>query len=153
VMHRGIEAMLEETDPYTDFVPEENLDDLKFMATGKYGGVGASINTSGDSTVVTDIYEGSPMFKAGVKPGDILVSLDNKPTRGMDQEEVSRILNGAPGTALTMELQNPLTGVKTTRKIIREEINVRPVSYAGMVSKDVGYIKMVQFTENSGAQV
>src|SRR5690606_16195575 len=52
VMHRGIEAMLEETDPYTDFVPEENLDDLKFMATGKYGGVGASINTSGDSTVV-----------------------------------------------------------------------------------------------------
>jgi len=153
VMHKGIEAMLEETDPYTDFVPEENLDDLKFMATGKYGGVGASINTSGDSTVVTDIYEGSPMFKAGVKPGDILVSLDGQPTRGMDQEEISRILKGAPGTALTMELQNPLTGKRTTRKIIREEINVRPVSYAGMVSKEVGYIKMVQFTENSGAQV
>jgi carboxyl-terminal processing protease len=153
VMHKGIEAMLEETDPYTDFVPEENLDDLKFMATGRYGGVGASINTSGDSTVITDIYEGSPMHKAGVKPGDILLSLDNKPTRGMDQEEISRMLKGTAGTALSMVLKNPSTGVETTKKIVREEINVRPVSYSGIVSNDVGYIKMVQFTENSGAQV
>jgi len=153
VMHKGIEAMLEETDPYTDFVPEENLDDLKFMATGKYGGVGASINTSGDTTVITDVYEGSPMHKAGIKPGDILISLDGKPTRGMDQEEISRSLKGVPGTSLDMVLQNPHSGAQTTRKITREEINVRPVSYAGLVGNDVGYIKMVQFTENSGAQV
>jgi carboxyl-terminal processing protease len=153
VMHKGIEAMLEETDPYTDFVPEENLDDLKFMATGKYGGVGASINTSGDTTVITDVYEGSPMHKAGIKPGDILISLDGKPTRGMDQEEISRSLKGVPGTSLDMVLQNPHNGAQTTKKITREEINVRPVSYAGLVGNDVGYIKMVQFTENSGAQV
>ncbi|HEY0610216.1 MAG TPA: S41 family peptidase [Chitinophaga sp.] len=153
VMHKGIEAMLEETDPYTDFVPEENLDDLKFMATGKYGGVGASINTTGDTTVITDVYEGSPMHKAGIKPGDILISLDSKPTRGMDQEEISRLLKGVPGTSLDMVLQNPHNGAQTTKKITREEINVRPVSYAGLVGTDVGYIKMVQFTENSGAQV
>jgi carboxyl-terminal processing protease len=153
VMHKGIEAMLEETDPYTDFVPEENLDDLKFMATGKYGGVGASINTTGDTTVITDIYEGSPMHKAGIKPGDILLSLDGKPTNGMDQEEISRLLKGAPGTSLDMVLKNPHTGAQSTKKITREEINVRPVSYAGIVGNDVGYIKMVQFTENSGAQV
>jgi carboxyl-terminal processing protease len=153
MMHKGIEAMLEETDPYTDFVPEENLDDLKFMATGKYGGVGASINTSGDTTVITDVYEGSPMHRAGIKPGDILISLDNKPTRGMDQEEISRLLKGTAGTSLDMLIRNPHTGAQTTKKITREEINVRPVSYSGIVSKDVGYIKMVQFTENSGAQV
>lgn len=153
VMHKGIEAMLEETDPYTDFVPEENLDDLKFMATGKYGGVGASINTSGDTTVITDVYEGSPMHKAGIKPGDILVTLDGKSTRGMDQEEISRLLKGVPGTSLDMVLKNPHTGAQATKKITREEINVRPVSYAGLVGNDVGYIKMVQFTENSGAQV
>ncbi|KAA2245310.1 S41 family peptidase [Chitinophaga agrisoli] len=153
VMHKGIEAMLEETDPYTDFVPEENLDDLKFMATGKYGGVGASINTNGDTTVITDIYEGSPMHRAGVKPGDLLLSLDGKPTKGMDQEEISRLLKGAPGTSLDMVLQNPMTGKDVTKKIVREEINVMPVSYSGMVNNDIGYIKMVQFTENSGAQV
>lgn len=153
IMHKGIEAMLEETDPYTDFVPEENLDDLKFMATGKYGGVGASINTTNDTTVITDIYEGSPMHRAGIKPGDILLSLDNKPTRGMDQDEISRSLKGTAGTSLEMVLKNPSTGLQFTKKITREEINVRPVSYAGIVSNDVGYIKMVQFTENSGAQV
>ncbi|HEY0608505.1 MAG TPA: S41 family peptidase [Chitinophaga sp.] len=153
IMHKGIEAMLEETDPYTDFVPEENLDDLKFMATGRYGGVGASINTANDTTVITDIYEGSPMHRAGIKPGDILLSLDNKPTRGMDQEEISRSLKGTAGTSLEMVFKNPSTGLQFTKKITREEINVRPVSYAGIVSNDVGYIKMVQFTENSGAQV
>lgn len=153
IMHKGIEAMLDETDPYTDFVPEENLDDLKFMATGKYGGVGASINTSGDTTVITDVYEGSPMHKAGIKPGDILISLDNKPTRGMDQEEISRLLKGTAGTSLDMVIRNPHTGAQTTKKITREEINVRPVSFSGIVSNDIGYIKMVQFTENSGAQV
>ncbi len=153
VMHKGIEAMLEETDPYTDFVPEENLDDLKFMATGKYGGVGASINTNGDTTVITDIYEGSPMHRAGVKPGDLLLSLDGKPTKGMDQEEISRLLKGAPGTSLDMVLQNPVSSKEVSKKIVREEINVMPVSYSGLVNNDVGYIKMVQFTENSGAQV
>jgi carboxyl-terminal processing protease len=93
------------------------------------------------------------MHKAGIKPGDILISLDGKPTRGMDQEEISRSLKGVPGTSLDMVLQNPHSGAQTTRKITREEINVRPVSYAGLVGNDVGYIKMVQFTENSGAQV
>ncbi|MBP1651005.1 MAG: carboxyl-terminal protease [Bacteroidetes bacterium] len=61
LMHKGIDAILEETDPYTDFIPEENLDELKFMATGKYGGVGISVITDSIRTVVTDIYEGSPM--------------------------------------------------------------------------------------------
>ncbi|HJU46108.1 MAG TPA: hypothetical protein VJ647_04945, partial [Chitinophagaceae bacterium] len=69
LMHKGIDAMLEETDPYTDFIPEENLDELKFMATGKYGGVGVSVNTDSERTVIADVYEGSPIDKAGIKPG------------------------------------------------------------------------------------
>ncbi|NLR60147.1 S41 family peptidase [Chitinophaga polysaccharea] len=153
IMHKGIEAMLEETDPFTDFVSEENLDDLKFMATGKYGGVGASINTNGDWTTITDVYEGSPMDKAGVKPGDIIVSMDGKSVKNVAQEEISRQLKGAAGTSLDMVFRNPLTGVETPRKIVREEINVKPVSYAGIVKNDIGYIKMTQFTENSGAMV
>lgn len=153
IMHKGIAAMLEETDPYTDFVSEENLDDLKFMATGKYGGVGASINTMGDWTTITDVYEGSPIDKEGIKPGDVIISLDNKSAKGMEQEEVSKLLKGSAGTVLNMVLRNPVTGKETARKVIREEINVKPVSYAGMVKHDIGYIKMTQFTENSGLQV
>lgn len=153
LMHKGIDAMLEETDPYTDFIPEEKLDELKFMATGKYGGVGVSVNTDSDRTVITDIYEGSPMDKAGVKAGDIIVSLDGKSTRGMDQDDISRILKGAPGSTLEMVTRHPVTGAETTKKITREEINVRAVSFSGIAGKDVGYIKMTQFTENSGELV
>ncbi|WP_143308089.1 S41 family peptidase [Chitinophaga vietnamensis] len=153
VMHKGIDAILEETDPFTDFISEENLDDLKFMATGKYGGVGASINTNGDWTAITDVYEGSPMDKAGVKPGDIIVSMDGKSAKNMAQEDISKQLKGAPGTTLDMVFRNPVNGKETSKKIIRDEINVKAVSYAGIVKNDIGYIRMTQFTENSGALV
>lgn len=153
LMHKGIEAMLEETDPYTDFISEENLDELKFMATGKYGGVGVSVNTDSERTVIADIYEGSPMDKAGVKPGDIIVSLDGKKASGMEQEEISRLLKGAPGSALDLVLKNPVSGIETPKKIIREEINVRAVSFSGIAGNDIGYIRMTQFTENSGEMV
>ncbi len=153
VMRKGIEAMLEETDPFTDFVSEENLDDLKFMATGKYGGVGASINTNGEWTAITDVYEGSPMDKAGVKPGDIIVSMNGQSSKNVAQEDISRQLKGAAGTPLDMVFRNPVTGAETPKKIIREEINVKAVSYAGILKNDIGYIKMTQFTENSGAMV
>ncbi|GEP89416.1 C-terminal processing peptidase-3. Serine peptidase. MEROPS family S41A [Chitinophaga terrae (ex Kim and Jung 2007)] len=153
LMRKGIDAMLEETDPFTDFVAEENLDDLKFMATGKYGGVGASIYTNGEWTSITDVYEGSPMDRAGVKPGDIIVSMDGKSCKNVAQEDISRQLKGAAGTPLDMVLRNPVTGQETNKKIIREEINVKAVSYSGIVKEDIGYIKMTQFTENSGIMV
>ncbi|WP_343744733.1 S41 family peptidase [Chitinophaga sp.] len=153
VMHRGIEAILEETDPFTDFVTEENLDDLKFMATGKYGGVGASINKNGEWTTITDVYEGSPMDKAGVKPGDIIVTMDGKSVKDTPQDDISKMLKGAPGTSLDILFRNPVSGKESPKKIVREEINVKPVSYSGLVGKDIAYIRMTQFTENSGAMV
>ncbi|SIO48789.1 S41 family peptidase [Chitinophaga niabensis] len=153
LMHKGIEAMLEETDPFTDFVPEEELDELRFMATGKYGGVGTSIYTEGEWTSITDVYEGSPMAKAGVKAGDIIVSLNGKSAKNMEQDDISLMLKGNPGTSLDIVLRHPLTGVEKAYKIIRDDINVKPVSYSGVIRNDIGYIKMSQFTENSGLQV
>lgn len=153
LMQRGIEAMLEETDPYTDFVSEENLDELRFIATGRYGGVGASIFTDGEWTAITDVYEGSPMAKAGVKPGDIIVSLDGKSAKGMSQDDVSAILKGNPGTVLNVVLRHPISGQEAPKKIVREDINVKPVSFSSVIREDIGYIKMTQFTENSGEAV
>ncbi len=153
LIQTGIEAMLEETDPYTDFVPEEELDELRFMATGKYGGVGASIYTEGEWTSITDIYEGSPMDKAGIKAGDVIVSLDGKSARNMEQDEVSRYLKGTAGTTLAIVLRHPINSTEKTYKIVREDINVKPVSYSGVIRKNVGYIKMTQFTEGSAEQV
>lgn len=153
LIQTGIEAMLEETDPYTDFVPEEELDELRFMATGRYGGVGASIYTEGEWTSITDVYEGSPMDKAGIKPGDVIVSLDGQSARNMEQEEVSRYLKGTAGTTLAIVLRHPLNNSEKTYRIVREDINVKPVSFSGVIRKNVGYIKMTQFTEGSAEQV
>lgn len=152
-IQKGIEAILDETDPYTDFIKEENLDELKYMATGKYGGVGASINTNGEWTAITDVYPGSPMDKANVKPGDIIESMDGKSMKNIPQDSISKLLKGAPGTTLDIVFRHPLTNATTTKKIPRQEINVKPVSYAGFVKNDIGYIKMTQFTENSGDMV
>ncbi|MBV7528974.1 S41 family peptidase [Chitinophaga sp. sic0106] len=152
-IQKGIEAILDETDPYTDFIAEENLDELKYMATGKYGGVGASINTNGDWTSITDVYPGSPMDKANVKPGDIIESMDGKSMKNIPQDSISKLLKGNPGTTLDIVFRHPLTNATTTKKIARQEINVKPVSYSGFVKNDIGYIKMTQFTENSGDMV
>lgn len=153
IMTTGIEAMLESLDPYTDYIPEDNLDDLKFQTTGKYAGVGASIRKMGDWTVITEVYEGSPMEKAGVKAGDIIVSLDGKPAKGLPQEEVSRLLKGKPFTPLQIVVSNPITRQENSLTIVRNEINLKTVSYAGMVTPQIGYIRMQQFTEFSGSQV
>ncbi|NIG52124.1 S41 family peptidase [Chitinophaga sp. Cy-1792] len=152
-IQKGISAILDETDPFTDFISEDNLDDLKYMATGKYGGVGASISTNGDWTNITDIYPGTPMDKAGVKPGDIIITLDGRSMKNVPQDTVSKLLKGTPGTALDILFKNPIDGTTATKKIVRQEINVKPVSYAGFVKNDIGYIKMTQFTEASGEQV
>ncbi|ATL46278.1 peptidase S41 [Chitinophaga caeni] len=152
LMNHGIQAILEETDPYTDFIPEENLEELKFMATGKYGGIGAATITDSTWTRITDIYEGGPMEKAGVRVGDIIIKLDGKDAKGLSNEEVSKFLKGNAGTGLDILLRNPVTGKDTPRHIVREEINVHPVSYYGMVGK-MAYIKMIQFTEMSAHQV
>ncbi|SHM29220.1 C-terminal processing peptidase-3. Serine peptidase. MEROPS family S41A [Chitinophaga jiangningensis] len=152
-IQKGIEAILDETDPYTDFIAEENLDELKYMATGKYGGVGASINTNGEWTSITDIYPGSPMDKANVKPGDIIESMDGKSMKNIAQDSISKLLKGTPGTTIDIVFRHPLTNATTTKKIARQEINVKPVSYSGFVKNDIGYIKMTQFTENSGDMV
>lgn len=153
LMNKGIQAILEETDPYTDFIPEENLEDLKFMATGKYGGIGAATVTDSNWTSISDIYEGGPMHKAGVKAGDIIVRLEGQNAKGMSNEDVSKLLKGNAGSTLNITFRNPMTGVETAKSIQREEINVRPVSYYGLVENDVAYIKMIQFTENCALQV
>ncbi|MFB6457706.1 S41 family peptidase [Chitinophaga sp. Hz27] len=152
-IQKGISAILDETDPFTDFISEDNLDDLKYMATGKYGGVGASINTNGEWTSISDIYPNSPMDKAGVKPGDIIQTLDGRSMQNIPQDSVSKMLKGTPGTSLDIVFKNPINGTTTNKKIVRQEINVKPVSYSGFVKNDIGYIKMTQFTESSGDQV
>ncbi|HEY6083311.1 MAG TPA: S41 family peptidase, partial [Chitinophagaceae bacterium] len=156
LMGTAIDAMTESLDPYTTYYSENDLSDLKFITTGKYAGVGASIRKTGEWTAITDIYAHSPFQQAGIKIGDVIVSLNGQSAKNMSTEDISKLLKGDPGSVLNLIVRNPVNGRESAKKVTRAEISVNSVSYAGMVPgtrNGIGYIKMVQFTEFSADEV
>lgn len=149
----GIEGMLEELDPYTSFIPEEEADDYSFAITGKYGGIGALIRKSGDYTVVAEPYEGFPAAKAGLRAGDKLLAIDGKSMKGKEVKEVSESLKGDPATDLVVEIERPGAKEPLTIKIIREKISISNVQYHGMLNSKTGYIRLGNFTQEAGREV
>lgn len=96
VMKNGIDEMLSSLDPYTDYIPESEAEDYKFMTTGQYGGIGALITKKGDYVMVSDPYEGFPAQKAGLKAGDIIIEVNNTPVKGKNTSDVSDLLKVSP---------------------------------------------------------
>ncbi|HWR99483.1 MAG TPA: PDZ domain-containing protein, partial [Prolixibacteraceae bacterium] len=103
----SIDDMLESLDPYTTFIPEEEMDDFKFMTTGEYGGIGALIRKRGDKIVVAEPYEGFPAQKTGLKAGDIFIEVDGKPVNKSTVEEVSARLKGPAKKLLRLKMMRP----------------------------------------------
>lgn len=150
----GIDAMLEELDPYTVYYPEEKMSNLKMMTTGKYGGMGAYIRQRKDSTVIIqEPFADSPAAEAGLQVGDVLLKIDDKDLKGMNSTEVSEALRGEPGTTFVLKVQRP--GEKKPRefKITRRSIKKAAIPYAGMVKDNVGYICLVEFTEGCAKEM
>lgn len=149
----GIDAMLEELDPYTIYYPEEDAGDLKMMTTGKYGGIGSIIRMRKDSTViVAEPYAGMPAAEVGLQTGDVMLKIDDKDLKGMTSSEVSDLLRGEPGTTFVLRVQRP--GEKKPRdfKITRRNVKVSAMPYYGLVG-DAGYINLTQFTEGCAKDV
>ncbi|WP_222166047.1 S41 family peptidase [Edaphocola aurantiacus] len=152
----GLDAMLNELDPYTNFITEAEAEEFEMQFNGKYGGVGTTVKIdSTENIIVEAIRQGSPIDKAGVKPGDIIISIDGNAVKGKKDEEVGLLLKGAPGTKLTMVLQNPVTKKQFTKEVTREEITIPAIPYYGFVDKDkqIGYVLLSQFTPNCGREV
>lgn len=152
LMKTGIDAMLESLDPYTEYVPESEIEDykLKYVST-QYGGIGASTVFIDGKLYVNEVSEGYPAFKSEVKPGDQLLKINGIEVKGKDRAEVSQLLRGPKGTAVDLVLNRE--GKEIAKKLIREEIKQPNVSYSGMVGDGVGYIKLDKFLENSGQEV
>jgi carboxyl-terminal processing protease len=149
----GIDDMLESLDPYTTYIPEEDMDDFKFMTTGEYGGIGALISKRGDNIVVAEPYEGFPAQKAGLKAGDIFLELDGKEVNKSTVEEVSSRLKGPAKKALKLKMLRPETKKPFVVDLIREEISIDPVTYAGMLDSKTGYIRLSSFTDGCSDRV
>lgn len=153
LMKKGIDSMLETLDPYTNYIPESDIEDFRFLTTGQYGGIGALIKQKGDNVIISDPYEGYPAQKAGLLAGDLILEIDGKAVNNKKTDDISRLLKGSPKTQVHLLIQREGESAPFEKTITREEIKVKSVPYYGMVSDDIAYIRLNSFTENSGRDV
>ncbi|MGM0625036.1 MAG: S41 family peptidase [Bacteroidota bacterium] len=150
---KGIDEMLESLDPYTVYIPESKIEDLTFMTTGQYGGIGALIRKQGEFVVVSDPYKGFPADEAGLKAGDKLIEVDGISLKGKKTEQVSQLLKGQPGTEVKLTIERAVTGKEEKVSIERRKVQVNPVPYYGMLTDEVGYVRLTSFTNKAASEV
>ena len=152
LMKTGVDAMLKSLDPYTNYIPEEDLADYRTMTTGQYGGIGATIGNRNGKTLVIMPYEGFPAYKAGLKIGDEILAINGIALKTKTTTQVSKLLKGAPNTPLTLKIKRVgKTDFDVTLK--RQTIQIDNVPFYDMIASDVGYIQLTDFTQGASREV
>jgi carboxyl-terminal processing protease len=144
----AIDEMLKSLDPYTEFIPESDMEDYKLMATGQYGGIGALIQKLDSFVVVSQPYEGFPAYNAGLRAGDIILEINGVSVKGKSTQEVSEMLKGTPDTDVEISFKNIFDENIKKVKLNRKEIKLPEVPYYGIVAPHIGYISLSSFTMN-----
>ena len=149
IMRAGVDAMLEELDPYTLYIPEEENEDLQMMLSKSYGGIGAIIHKAKDENVIiNEPYAGSPAQKYGLQCGDEIIEIDGVQTKGLETKESSDRMKGKPGTTVMFKVKKVRTGDTLDIPVVRERIHFPDIEYAGMLDDTTGYILQSGFTDN-----
>ncbi|NQV02501.1 MAG: S41 family peptidase [Bacteroidia bacterium] len=149
----GIDAMLQSLDPYTNFIPEVEVEDYKFMTTGQYGGIGALIHQQDNYVIISEPYEGSPAQKSGLLAGDKIVEVNGQAAEGKSYDDVSAVLKGQAGTEVHLKFKREGVDQLIEKTIIRENIKIDNIPYYGIVGDDIGYIKLIGFMKHAGREV
>ena len=151
VVGNAINGMLRSLDPYTVYYSEDKTNELRTMLTGKYAGIGSIIrwNSQISNSVIEEPYEGMPAAEAGLRKGDVILSIDSESMKGKDNAYVSDHLRGDAGTTFELKIRRPSTGKEMRFKITRRSIQMPAVPYYGVQQGGIGYIKLNEFTENS----
>ena len=149
LMQDGAMGMVRNLDPYTEYMSDEAMSDFEFQATGKYGGIGATIRMKRDSSgvVIAQPYKGSPSDKAGLKIGDKFVTIDGEDVTRATTEQVSSKLKGTPGTMVRLGVRRLMTGEVEELDIERARIVISGIPYAGYVADGIGYIRHNDFSD------
>ena len=155
VVGTAVKQMLRSLDPYTEYFPEDKAGEYKQMMTGKYAGIGAVISYSftRKQVVINEPYEGMPAAEAGLRKGDIIISIDGESMAGKNTQYVSEHLRGDAGTTLVLKIERPSTGKKMTLKIQRRAIQMAALPYYGLQPDSIGYISYNQYLENTAKDV
>lgn len=152
LMRNSIDAMLGGLDPYTEYIPESEIEDykLKYVST-QYGGIGATTLFIEGKLFVNEVSEGYPADKQDLKPGDQVLKINNVEVKGKERAQVSQLLRGPKGS--TVELLLIRNGAVVTKSLTRDEIKQPNVPYSGMTEDQIGYIRLDKFLENAAQEV
>ena len=154
LMSVAIDAMLDELDPYTVYYPESRIEDLRFMNTGEYGGIGALVQPIGGKTTIVEVYEGYPAQEAGIRPGDVVLSVGGQSLEGdANSDDVGELLKGESGSEIEIRIDRPHGGGTMDLMVKRAKVRVPAVTYSGMLDDSTGYIYLAKFTRGSAGEV
>jgi carboxyl-terminal processing protease len=155
MVKKSIDEMLNDLDPYTNFITEDDIEDYRFQTTGKYGGIGCAMRDMGEFIAIDELIEKGPADKAGLKAGDLIIEVDGKSAKNLDDDALRKLIKGSPGTKLNLTIRNPLTKTETQKIVLREEIVVNNIPYHGLIGdkKDVAYVRLSQFTEKACSNI
>ena len=153
LIESGIEGMLNSLDPYTTFIPEEEIETFNFITTGEYGGIGALIRRAGDYAIISEPYKNFPAYKAGLQAGDTIISIDGIDINNKRIRDISEMLKGVPKTSVVLRIKRYGEQDIMEKTLIREKITIKNVPYYGIVDNNIGYIKLSNFTRNAGKEV
>jgi carboxyl-terminal processing protease len=153
IVKSAVDQMLRNLDPYTVYIPESESDDISFMTTGEYGGIGALITKTNDGICISEPYEGMPAQKHGLKAGDILLEIDGEKTTNFSVSEASSKLKGTPNTEIRLKIRRYGEKKIIEKKFLREKIQVPPISYSNIAAPGTGYILLNDFTEQAALDV
>jgi carboxyl-terminal processing protease len=153
LVRTGIDAMLGSLDPYTNYIPEDEVEDFRTVNTGQYGGIGAITREIGDRTVVTMLMEGYGAQKGGLKIGDEILKIDDISLAKLTREESGQVMKGQVGTPVSLTIKR--YGVEEPIKLEfkRERIKLTNVPYSGMIDNDIAYIQLSDFTPDAAKEV
>ena len=152
LMKEAIDAMLKKLDPYTQYIPESEIEDFRFQTTGQYGGIGSLIRKVGDYVMIAEPYKGFPADKSGLKIGDKIIKIDGISMKDKSVEDVSKLLKGEPGKKVNISVSRINNSDIIKIPVTREKIKISSVPYSGLID-DIGYVKLNRFTRNCSNEV
>jgi carboxyl-terminal processing protease len=153
LMRTGIDAMLQSLDPYTNYIPEDLVEDYRTMNTGQYGGIGAMTRDFDNRTFVSMVIEGFPAYQNGLKVGDEVIAINGVDLTVLTREESNQLMKGQIGTQVELKVSRYGLSEPITLNFTRAKIKVSNVPFNGMVSNDIGYVKLSDFTPDAGREV
>lgn len=153
MVRTGIDAMLKSLDPYTNYIPEDDIEDFRTMTTGNYGGIGAMVGKRGDRIIISLPHHDSPAQKAGIIIGDEILKIDGIDLAKKNDGDVSKLLKGQSGTVVKLEIKRFGTDAPFAVNVTRANIHISNVPYYGMVTPQIGYLQLAGFTVDAGREV